>query len=386
MKFVDEATVMVRAGKGGNGVVSFHREKFVAFGGPDGGDGGDGGSVYVEADESLNTLSEYRFTRKWIAEDGEKGRSGNCTGAKGSDLTMYVPVGTMVYDADTDELLADLTATGQRRLIAQGGFHGLGNTRYKSSTNRTPRQSKPGTEGEERNVRLELKVLADVGLLGLPNAGKSTFISAVSSAKPKIANYPFTTLHPNLGVVAVNPVDSFVIADIPGLVEGASEGYGLGIQFLKHLSRTSILLHLVDVSPYSDSGGDTVNDIVKINEELKKFSNELGTKEQWLVLNKVDLLTPEDLEEKVQTIRKELNWDGEIFTISAVSKQGTMELCKKIMARPLLILSPTLALSYARGCHRWGRELSQDNILLLIPRHFLQQFCQTTITSCTAID
>ncbi len=332
MKFVDEATVLVRAGKGGNGVVSFHREKFVPFGGPDGGDGGDGGCVYVQADEALNTLSEYRFARKWVAQDGEKGGGGNRTGAKGKDLTLNVPVGTVVYDDDTDELLADLTKHGQKILIAQGGFHGLGNTRYKSSTNRTPRQSKPGTEGEERNLRLELKVLADVGLLGLPNAGKSTFISSVSSAKPKIANYPFTTLHPNLGVVAINPVDSFVIADIPGLVEGAAEGLGLGIQFLKHLARTSILLHLVDVSAYSDSGGDTVNDIIKINKELEKFSDELGEKEQWLVLNKTDLLTDEELAEKVQLIRDELNWQGEIHTISAVAKQGTMELCKKIMA------------------------------------------------------
>ncbi len=332
MKFVDEATVLVRAGKGGNGAVSFHREKFVPFGGPDGGDGGDGGSVYVLASEALNTLSEFRFTRSFLAQDGEKGKGGNRTGAKGDDLVLNVPVGTMVYDDDTDELLADLTKDGQKMLIAQGGFHGLGNTRYKSSTNRTPRQSKPGTEGEERNLRLELKVLADVGLLGLPNAGKSTFIASVSSAKPKIANYPFTTLHPNLGVVAINPVDSFVIADIPGLVEGAAEGHGLGIQFLKHLSRTSILLHLVDVSPYSDSGGDTVNDIVKINRELEKFSQELGDKEQWLVLNKIDLLTEEELAEKIQTIRDELDWQGEIYTISAVAKQGTMDLCKAIMA------------------------------------------------------
>lgn len=333
MKFVDEATIMVRAGNGGNGCVSFHREKFVPFGGPDGGDGGDGGSVYVEVNEALNTLSEFRFTRKWIAEDGEKGKGGNRTGAKGADLTLNVPPGTMIYDNDTDELLADLTDLGQKVLIAQGGFHGLGNTRYKSSTNRAPRQSKPGTEGEERHLRLELKVLADVGLLGLPNAGKSTFIAAVSSAKPKIADYPFTTLHPNLGVVAVSPIDSFVIADIPGLVEGAAEGHGLGIRFLKHLSRTSILLHLVDVSPYSDSGGDTINDIIKINNELTKFSDELGKKEQWLVLNKIDLLTEDDLAEKRESIKTELNWQGKIYTVSAVAKQGTRELCKEIMAQ-----------------------------------------------------
>ncbi len=332
MKFVDEATITVHAGKGGNGIVSFHREKFVPFGGPDGGDGGDGGSVFVEADEALNTLSEFRFARKWLAGDGEKGRGGNQTGAKGKDLTLSVPVGTMVYDSDTEELLADMTEHGKRKKIAQGGFHGLGNTRYKSSTNRAPRQSKPGSEGEIRNLRLELKVLADVGLLGLPNAGKSTFIASVSSAKPKIANYPFTTLHPNLGVVAVSPVDSFVIADIPGLVEGASEGHGLGIQFLKHLSRTSILLHLVDVSPYSDSGGDTLNDIVKINRELEKFSDELGEKEQWLVLNKIDLLSEAELQEKIAQIRTELHWEGEIHCISAAAKQGTMALAKKLMA------------------------------------------------------
>lgn len=332
MKFVDEATVWVQAGKGGNGAVSFHREKFVPFGGPDGGDGGDGGSIYVQANEALNTLSEFRFARKWLAENGENGRGGNCTGAKGEDLTLNVPVGTLVYDEDSEELLADLTVHGQKILIAQGGFHGLGNTRYKSSTNRAPRQSKPGTEGEGRTIRLELKVLADVGLLGLPNAGKSTFISSVSSAKPKVANYPFTTLHPNLGVVAVSPIDSFVIADIPGLVEGAAEGHGLGVQFLRHLSRTSILLHLVDVSPYSDSGGDTVNDIIKINNELEKYSDELGEKEQWLVLNKVDLLTKEEVDEKVAEVRQALNWQGEIYTISAVAKQGTMELAKKIMA------------------------------------------------------
>ena len=332
MKFVDEAIVLVRAGKGGNGVVSLHREKFVPFGGPDGGDGGDGGSVHVEASEALNTLSEFRFMRKWIAADGEKGKGGNRTGAKGEDLTLRVPVGTMIYDDDSDELIADLTENCQRMVVAQGGFHGLGNTRYKSSTNRTPRQSKPGTEGEERNLRLELKVLADVGLLGLPNAGKSTFIASVSSAKPKIANYPFTTLHPNLGVVAINPVDSFVIADIPGLVEGAAEGQGLGIQFLKHLSRTSILLHLVDISPYSDSGGDTLNDIVKINNELAKFNDDLGEKTQWLVLNKIDLLGKEELTEKIQNIRDELNWQDKIYAISAVSKEGTMSLCKEIMA------------------------------------------------------
>ncbi len=331
MKFVDEATICVYAGKGGNGTVSFRREKYIPFGGPDGGDGGDGGSVFIIANNDLNTLSEFRFKRKFIAGDGGKGQSRNKTGKKADDLNIYVPVGTIVYDNDTDEVLADLTKDKQTILIAQGGFHGLGNTRYKSSTNRTPRQSKPGSKGENRNIRLELKVLADIGLLGLPNAGKSTLISSVSAAKPKIANYPFTTLHPNLGTVAISPMQSFTIADIPGLIEGAAEGQGLGIKFLKHLSRTSILLHLVDISPYSDSQGDIVSEINKINNELNKFSSELSEKEQWLVLNKCDMVSNEELEEKVNQIKRELNYKGKVWTISSLQKQGTKELCEAIM-------------------------------------------------------
>ncbi len=331
MKFVDEATIFVCAGKGGNGIVSFRREKYIAFGGPDGGDGGDGGSIIVVANADLNTLSEFRFQRKFIARDGEKGQSRNKTGAKAEDLIINVPVGTIIYDNDTDELLADLTENEQTILLAQGGFHGLGNTRYKSSTNRAPRQSKPGSKGEDRNVRLELKVLADVGLLGLPNAGKSTFISSVSAAKPKIANYPFTTLHPNLGIVDISPIQSFTIADIPGLIEGAAEGQGLGVKFLKHLARTSILLHLVDVSPYSDSEGDIVLDITKINNELKKFSDELAEKEQWLVLNKCDMISEEELADKVKQIKEKLDFKDKIWTISALQKQGTKEVCDAIM-------------------------------------------------------
>lgn len=331
MKFVDEAVITVKAGKGGNGAVSFRREKFVPFGGPDGGDGGDGGSIYLEADGGLNTLSEFRFRRLFEAENGENGKGGNCTGSKGQDLIIKVPIGTLVYDSDYNELLADLTADGEQALIAQGGFHGLGNTRYKSSTNRAPRQSKPGSEGEARNIRLELKVLADVGLLGLPNAGKSTLISVVSSAKPKIADYPFTTLHPNLGVVAISPLQSFVIADIPGLIEGAAEGQGLGIHFLKHLSRTSILLHLVDISPYSASEGDAINDIKIINNELNKFSDELADKEQWLVLTKCDMVDQQTIDEKVKEIKAELAWNTPIFTISSLNKQGTQALCEQVM-------------------------------------------------------
>ncbi|MPV85743.1 Obg family GTPase CgtA [Ostreibacterium oceani] len=332
MKFVDEAIIMVRAGKGGNGAVSFHREKFVPFGGPDGGDGGDGGSIYVKASTALNTLSEFRYKRKFFAADGSAGKGGNCTGAAGEDLVLLVPVGTMIFDEEEDRLIADLTTEGQVQLIAQGGYHGLGNTRYKSSTNRAPRQSKPGSAGEERMLRLELKVLADVGLLGLPNAGKSTFISAVSHARPKIADYPFTTLHPNLGVVALSPISSFVIADIPGLVEGAAEGHGLGIQFLKHLSRTSILLHIVDASPYSDSGGDVLGDIIKISNELKKYSAEVAEKPRWLVLNKVEMRSAEALDALMSEIKQELRWTGPIYAISALAKQGTQPLCQAIMA------------------------------------------------------
>ena len=332
MKFVDEVTIRIEAGDGGDGGVSFRREKYIPFGGPDGGDGGDGGSIYLVADAELNTLADYRFTRSFRAERGQNGMSANCTGRSGSDLIIVVPVGTMAHDADTGELIGDLVKPGQRMLAAQGGFHGLGNTRYKSSTNRAPRQSKPGTPGEARSLRLELKVIADVGLLGMPNAGKSTLIRTVSAARPKVADYPFTTLHPNLGVVRVGPLKSFVMADIPGLIEGAAEGAGLGIQFLRHLSRTRLLLHLVDVSPYSDSG-DPVRDVAIIFGELRKYSAELADRERWLVLNKLDLLPEEERAARRDEIVTALDWAGPVFSISALSGEGTGALMQAVMER-----------------------------------------------------
>lgn len=286
MKFVDEVSIHVKAGDGGNGLMSFRREKFIEKGGPNGGDGGDGGSIYLEADVNLNTLVDYRYTRRFDAQRGENGGSKDCTGAKGDDLILPVPVGTTVIDANTQEIIGDLTEPGQRLMVAQGGWNGLGNTRFKSSTNRAPRQTTPGKPGEARDLKLELKVLADVGLLGLPNAGKSTFIRAVSAAKPKVADYPFTTLVPNLGVVSVGRYKSFVVADIPGLIEGAAEGAGLGIRFLKHLARTRILLHLVDMAPLDESDpADAAEVIVR---ELGRFSPALTERERWLVLNKMD--------------------------------------------------------------------------------------------------
>ncbi len=329
MKFVDEADIRVEAGNGGKGCVSFRREKYIPFGGPDGGDGGDGGSVFVVADDNLNTLVDLRFTRSFRAENGQAGMGRNMTGKGGEDLEIPLPVGTIVFDKDTGETLADLTEVGQRVKIAQGGFHGLGNTRYKSSTNRAPRQSTPGTEGEARNLHLELKVLADVGLLGLPNAGKSTLIRAVSAARPKVADYPFTTLYPNLGVVSIESHRSFVIADIPGLIEGAAEGAGLGIQFLKHVSRTLLLLHLVDVAPYD--GSDPVEAVRVIEKELAKFSGELAQRERWLVLNKVDLLPEEEREEICADIIARLDWQGPIYQLSALAKEGTTRLTQDIM-------------------------------------------------------
>lgn len=329
MKFVDEALIRVEAGNGGNGCMSFRREKFVPFGGPDGGDGGDGGSVYLEADVNLNTLVDFRFQRAHKAKNGESGSGADCTGKGGEDLIIPVPVGTVVFDQDTQELIGDLTEPHQRLKVAQGGFHGLGNTRFKSSINRAPRQTSKGSPGEIRNLRLELKVLADVGLLGLPNAGKSTFIRSVSAAKPKVADYPFTTLYPNLGVVSVDRLRSFVIADIPGLIEGAAEGAGLGIRFLKHLSRTRLLLHIVDIAPPDES--DPVNAVQVIQAELKKFSPELAEKECWLVLNKLDLFTPEEAEIRCQDIIQRLNWTGPAFKISALSHTGTQDLTRAIM-------------------------------------------------------
>ncbi len=330
MKFVDEVVVIVKAGDGGNGCVSFRREKYIEFGGPDGGDGGDGGCVYLQANKGLNTLADFRHVRFYEAGRGGNGFSRNMTGARGDDKIIQVPIGTMVYVDETNELIGDLTKDEEKLLVAQGGFHGLGNLRYKSSVNRAPRQSKPGSEGETRTLRLEMKVLADVGLLGLPNAGKSTLISTVSSAHPKIANYPFTTLYPNLGVVKVDNYKSFVIADIPGVIEGAAEGAGLGIQFLKHLSRTSLLLHLVDVAPMNEEE-DPVASIRIIENELKKFGDELENRERWLVLNKIDLLPPDLQQEYCDDIVKRLNWQGKVFNISAATGLNTKELTYQIM-------------------------------------------------------
>ena len=329
MKFVDEAPIHVQAGKGGNGCLSFRREKFVEKGGPDGGDGGDGGSVYLVADEALNTLVDYRYQPRYSAESGEQGRGRNCTGAKGEDLELRVPVGTTVIDVDTGETLGDMTEAGERLLVAQGGWHGLGNTRFKSSTNRAPRQTTNGTPGEERTLKLELKVLADVGMLGLPNAGKSTFIRAVSAAKPKVANYPFTTLVPNLGVVQVEKYRSFVIADIPGLIEGAAEGAGLGIRFLKHLTRCRVLLHLVDLAPFD--GSNAVDNALAIERELQAFSPTLAGRERWLVLNKTDLVPAAELEERCQAVVDALGWQGPVFRVAAIRKEGTDELAGRLM-------------------------------------------------------
>lgn len=329
MKFVDEAPIHVISGKGGKGGLSFRREKYIPRGGPDGGDGGDGGSVFLEADENLNTLVDYRYQRNYRAGDGQSGQPKDCTGAKGEDLVLKVPVGTTVIDEDTDEILGDLAVHGQRLLVARGGFHGLGNARFKSSTNRAPRQTTPGYDAEERHLRLELKVLADVGLLGLPNAGKSTLIRAISSAKPKVADYPFTTLVPNLGVVKIQQHRSFVVADIPGLIEGAAEGAGLGIRFLKHLTRTRLLLHLVDMCPFD--GSTPAENVEAIIRELNRFSPTLASRERWLVLNKMDLLPEADREKACKAVIKKLKWKGPVFNISAISATGTADMCQKIM-------------------------------------------------------
>jgi len=330
MKFVDEATIKVQAGHGGNGCLSFRREKFIPRGGPDGGDGGDGGCIYLVADSSINTMIDFRFQRNYQAENGQSGAGKNCTGKRGDDLVLKVPVGTTVIDEDTDEVLGDLTENQQRMLVAQGGFHGLGNTRFKSSINRAPRQTSKGSGGELRNLRLELKVLADVGLLGLPNAGKSTFIRAVSSAKPKVADYPFTTLVPNLGVVRVEAHKSFVVADIPGLIEGAADGAGLGIRFLKHLTRTRLLLHIVDVAPFDDS--DPVAAAKSIIDELGRFSPTLQMRERWLVLNKTDLLPDDERERRCQAIVDALDWQGPVFFTAAINKTGVEPICGQIMS------------------------------------------------------
>jgi len=329
MKFVDEATIRVIAGKGGNGCVSFRREKYIPFGGPDGGDGGDGGSIYLEASDAINTLVDFRYQRTHQAQNGQPGQGRNCRGKSGEDLIIHVPVGTMIYDDETDELIGDLTKKSVRILVAQGGWHGIGNTRFKSSTNRAPRQSTPGKPGDDKKLRLELKVLADVGLLGLPNAGKSTLISAVSAAKPKVADYPFTTLYPNLGVVRIDREQSFVMADIPGLIEGAAEGAGLGIQFLKHLARTKLLLHVVDIAPQDEMS--SVASAKAIINELAKFSDTLLQKPRWLVLNKIDLIDEEAFKLRKQEVIDALNWTGFVYEISAVTGQGTKDLCYRIM-------------------------------------------------------
>ena len=329
MKFVDEARIEVQGGKGGNGAASFRREKFIPKGGPDGGDGGRGGSVYAIADRNINTLVDYRYTRKFFAPNGENGRGADCFGAGGEDIVLRMPVGTLIVDETTGETVADLTHHGDKKLLAAGGKGGLGNLHFKTSVNRAPRQFTPGEPGQYRQLKLELKVLADVGLLGLPNAGKSTFITAVSNARPKIADYPFTTLHPHLGVVRVGPEQSFVVADIPGLIEGASEGAGLGHLFLRHLSRTSLLLHIIDCAPMDESA-DPIAQAKALVEELGKFDEELEEKPRWIVLNKIDLVPEQDRATLIETYRRELRAERPIFVMSAATREGTTELIKAI--------------------------------------------------------
>ncbi|UOD50693.1 GTPase ObgE [Orrella daihaiensis] len=327
MKFVDEATIEVIAGKGGNGASSFRREKFIPKGGPDGGDGGRGGSVIAVADRNINTLVDYRFARKHVARNGENGRGSDQYGAGADDVTLRMPVGTVIYDADTNEQLFDLDKHGETVVLAKGGDGGLGNLHFKSSVNRAPRQFTYGKEGEQRRLRLELKVLADVGLLGMPNAGKSTLISKISNARPKVADYPFTTLHPNLGVVRTSPSKSFVVADIPGLIEGAAEGAGLGHLFLRHLSRTRVLLHLVDLStmnPDEDRIDVAVNEMQAIENELRKYDAELYAKPRWLVLNKFDMI--QDAEQARDDFIARSQWQGPVYCISALTGEGTQQL------------------------------------------------------------
>lgn len=330
MRFVDEAEIRVEAGDGGNGKASFRREKYIPLGGPDGGDGGDGGSVYLVATENVNTLVDFRYHSVHRAQRGENGGSRDCTGKKGEDCLVAVPPGTIVYEANTGEKIGDLTQPGQKLLVAKGGFHGLGNTRFKSSINRAPQQTSKGSAGEHRMLRLELMVIADVGLLGMPNAGKSSLIRTVSSARPKVADYPFTTLHPNLGVVRVDDLRSFVIADIPGVIEGAAEGAGLGLQFLKHLSRTGLLLHIVDIAPY-ESDESPISAARKIITEVEKWSDELAQKPRWLVLNKIDNVPDDEIEALAQDIVEQLKWQGPLYLISALRNQGTQALMYDIM-------------------------------------------------------
>jgi len=329
MKFVDEAEIRVEAGDGGNGCVSFRKEKFIEYGGPNGGDGGDGGDVYLIADEGLNTLIDYRFERFHRAKRGQNGQPQNCTGKGSDDLVLKVPVGTRAVDLDTGEQLGDLTHKGQKMLVAKGGWHGLGNLRFKSSTNRAPKQRTDGTPGEIRNIKLELLLLADVGLLGLPNAGKSTLIRSVSAAKPKVADYPFTTLVPNLGVVRLDSQRSFVIADIPGIIEGAADGAGLGTQFLKHLERCRILLHVIDIMPVD--GSDPLENAKTIISELEQHNEKLAGKPRWIVFNKLDLVLEEEAKEITDAILAGLDWKGEVHSISAFNRLGTQELSQKVM-------------------------------------------------------
>ncbi|MGK2942606.1 MAG: Obg family GTPase CgtA [Immundisolibacter sp.] len=330
MRFVDEATITVAGGKGGNGCLGFRREKYIPFGGPDGGDGGDGGSVYLVADEGLSTLTDFRYKREFRAQSGQQGSGSNRTGGAGQDLEVTVPLGTVVHDADTTELIGDLTHHGQRLRVAAGGFHGLGNTRYKSSVNRAPRQTSPGSPGEQRRLALELRLLADVGLLGAPNAGKSTLLGAVSKASPKIADYPFTTLNPELGVVEVDRVRRFVMADIPGLIEGSAAGAGLGTQFLRHLARTRLLLHVVDLCPL-DPDTSPATEVRKLIPELEAFSPELAALPRWLVLNKADLLLPEEAASLGAQVARELDWHGPLFIVSAATGGGCQALCEAVM-------------------------------------------------------
>ncbi len=328
MKFVDEANIKVLAGDGGNGCISFRREKFIPFGGPDGGDGGYGGSVWLVADEGLNTLVDFRHQRSFKAQRGQNGMGSQMYGKGGDDTVVRVPVGTMITNVDTDEMIGDLTGHGQRMLVAQGGKGGLGNIHFKTSVNRAPRKATPGTPGDARELKLELRLLADVGLLGFPNAGKSTFIRAVSAATPRVADYPFTTLIPNLGVVSLGTDSSFVIADIPGLIEGASDGAGLGIQFLRHVARTSLLLHLVDMAPAD--GTDVAGQVRAIETELEKFNPELLERPRWLVLNKSDMLTEDECKEVSERIIAELGWTQPWFMVSAIARENTMAVCQQV--------------------------------------------------------
>jgi GTP-binding protein len=332
MKFVDEATVRVQAGNGGPGACSFRREKFIPFGGPDGGDGGVGGSIYLIGRDDLNTLADFRHTNTFRAEHGERGGGKDCTGRSGKDLFIPVPLGTRVSDAETEELIGEVLKDGEKMLVVSGGKGGWGNTRFKSSVNRAPRKTGPGIPGEKRHLKLELNVLADIGLLGLPNAGKSTFLRAVSDARPKVADYPFTTLYPHLGVVRAGEHRSFVVADIPGLIEGAAEGAGLGIQFLKHLSRTRLLLHLVDMAPLEPEA-DPVAGVRALASELKKYDPMLAKRERWLILNKMDMIPEEDRDKLISAFLKKLKWKGPVYRIAAINREGCRELTLDLMRR-----------------------------------------------------